>query len=177
MKEPKFVNQYAFTKDVYREIYFSQPARKAPYLVMVGFGALFTALLAVGYFRFHDSSMLWMILFIWGLFAAVCACLRYLDGMMVKRITGQMQRLGNGAAPEFVYRVGHDFTCTSPTDGSEQRYAPEQIRSVRETERLFLLRTKAKQILALKKDGFTQGSCEEFRNFLRQRYPKAKLRS
>ncbi len=67
MKEPKFVNQYAFTKDVYREIYFSQPARKAPYLVMVGFGALFTALLAVGYFRFHDSSMLWMILFIWGL--------------------------------------------------------------------------------------------------------------
>ena len=74
-----------------------------------------------------------------------------------------------GCDLEMCLSFGEDILLENKTENIEQHYAYGDIRSAYETKHFIVLMTAGKLQIAIKKDGFTEGSLEDFSEYLKRK--------
>lgn len=161
--EPLFENTYTQSKSFYQELYsyfhFRRPITLAAFIVC---GICFASQLALAIFNleYNLSIMILMALFpLFKLFAYV---------NQINSITKRNKEISTEAI-SICSTVHDDHLEISASNGSTLNIELAKIRSVVQTKNYIILRSDARLLYSLHKDGFTKGTKEDFLAFLRSK--------
>ena len=158
-----FENTYTADKPFYQELYsyfhFRRPITVATFILC---GICFTSQLALAIFglEYNVGIMILMALFpLFKLFAYV---------NQVNSITKRNKEISTEAI-SICSTVYEDHLEISASNGSTLNIEIAKIRSVVQTKNYIILRSDARLLYSLHKDGFTKGTKEDFLSFLRSK--------
>lgn len=165
--EPRFVNRYHRTRDVYREIYQYVCFTRPVVLIFDWLFLLYAAIELVQHALGHESGFTAAMVYI----AIWNAIKLFIYLRSVKLATRREAEAGGGLPSECVMSVTDTYIeqvrlCADNTSGVFRlEYA--NIKKIIQTRHLILLQTPAKQLLIFHKACFTLGTEAEFKAFLK----------
>ena len=113
----------------------------------------------------------WILWFFFYLIVAVCALC--MPAFNAKRVLRRLQRLSCGQYV-IVRQFGERITCQTPTSLSTLDYY--NIKKVYSLKTCYVIRFMDNvAVMVLSREGFTKGSFEEFKQFLRYKRPDLKI--
>jgi hypothetical protein len=161
--EPKFLNSFKLTTELFREIFNDLNRLYRIVLLLVGIAFLAFAIVSVG-----GYYVVTVIFFVFAGYFIYMAILGYLLG--VNRAYKKM--LMQGCILENIFTT--QFRANELND-AKSTYDYAQIKKVRETKELLILKTGNNTIIPLKKDCFTTGTYEEFKKFICEKCVNARI--
>lgn len=166
-KEPIFVNQCIYTKDVWLEMY-----RKTQPVWLKGLIILITLLTAVcfcidlkkeTYGKAIDSLLL--LIFVWFVY----------KGLPRFRINGtikQIKTLYHALSQVTVSFYEDDFSFLNETSGAKATADYTQIIKILQSRNLYFLKLQPQLYVLVDKNGFQKGTLAEFEQFIRKKASK-----
>jgi hypothetical protein len=161
--EPLFKNSFKFTRELFIELFKDLNRLYRIVLLLIGIAFLIFAMLSVG-----GYYVITIIFFGLGAYFIYMSIGGYMLGSNRTYKKMQMQGciLENIYTAQFKDNELHDGTGT---------YNYAQIKRVRETKELLILKTENNTLIPLKKDCFTTGTYDDFKKFLREKCINAKI--
>ena len=163
--ENRYVRDETCLKETYRYLYYKRPKRIALYALIV-----FEMILTLAMFTVYRKTeyLLFFLLFV---FFSVVIVLGYFRG--VKASVRRQEELTGGKPLVVNIEIREDGVRVY-NDQSDSDFPWSKIKKVRQTENQILLQTQANLMLIISKDGFTKGTFEDFKDFLRAKGYKIK---
>jgi len=167
-----FVNQITLTKEVLREFYSRFPglAWWGSKIVLPVFGILM--ILLASFLAIGGSLFVFIMRAIFGLI------LIFFEPVLVwvlSKIRYRQQVLLNGGSEMWQKKEFADQIRIASSNKAETSFDYAQIKQIGETKHLILLRTAYAVGIIVGKDGFTVGTLEGFRGFIRAKCPSARF--
>lgn len=173
-EEAAYINEYVPAESDYKEFYRQEMSRIKVCLVILGanfFVLLLTKLVPgkadgdwFGTALIGSLTVLILFLYIW------------MPGYSARAL---MRRITEGRDKEALSTMRFTdgrIILSDAASGATLEYRYEDIKNCRETDNLYLLKTKANQVLLLRKDAFIRGDAASFKNYIAGKCPSARLR-
>lgn len=161
--EPLFKNSFQFTRELFIELFKDLNRLYRIVLLLIGVAFLVFAILSIG--GYYVITVIFFGLSAYFIYMSVGG---YLLGS--KRTYKKMQM--QGCILENIYTAQFKGNELNDAKGT---YNYAQIKKVRETKELLILKTDNNTIIPLKKDCFTTGTYEEFKKFLKEKCINARI--
>lgn len=154
--EPLFTNSFKFTREVFIELFKDLYRLYRIVLLLVGIAFLVFAIVSVGGY--------YVVTVIFFVFAAYFIYMSA-GGYLLSANRSYKKMLMQGCDLENTFTAQFRADALNDAKGT---YDYTQIKRVRETKELLLLKTDNNITIPLKKDCFTTGTYEEFKNLFRK---------
>ena len=160
-----YVRNKALFKELYAYYYFGRP-------LMIVFHILFAIYIPVylfNIFMYGWDNLYWSIIF-FGIYVFIRIPLYF---HQVNTVLKRDRELFDGEISISTVVTDQYLESIAP-DGAVNQLSFEKIKRARQTKNLILLHTKTNLTFIFRKDGFTQGSVDEFKAFIRSKGIKIK---
>lgn len=163
-------NQYEWTLDDTKAIYYRSVKSNRRYIV--AFILLGISLLAIGSLLifYHQNPIAPVAAIIFIAIIGIALGVNYLK--LTKRLGSEynvlLKRFG-GKAPTLTVRISEEGIVTKNNDNKGGGIYFEDVIKVYEDKKRFIISANTREIYLVKKDSFTKGSAEEFKELLRKK--------
>ncbi len=158
--ENKYTRDKQWAKNFYGYIFFRRPLMMFLYIsYATGLVANIIMMIISGEFELHSGAVIMLFCF-FIIIVRYCQCVN----LEMKRC---MEMYGKPV--DVVICVTEDKITTKTSTGSEVDMLFENVKKVINTKNYIYLQTQTKLLLCLKKDSFTLGSSDAFKEFLKSK--------
>lgn len=173
-EEAAFINEFVPAESDYKEFYRQEMSRIKVCLVILGV-SFFVLLLTELVPGKADSD--WFGTALIGLLTVLILFLYIWMPNYSARVIMRRMTEGRDKEPLTTTRFTDGrIILTDAASGATLEFRYEDIKNCRETESLYLLKTKANQVLLLRKDAFIRGDQANFKNCIAGKCPSARFR-
>ena len=178
MMEPLFENRFTWTEETNKEFAAAWTYQRREFVLLIAFISVVIVMTTVGIICNTVPRTPYEIFLIVVILILFCTVLRtwFRFKQSEKIYLIREREKCHGQVSEQITFVGEDYTHVHVLTGNTWHYELEVIARYRESKHMLYLLTAGGQCLIFNKDGFVKGTLEEFKAFLKERYPQFKMK-